>query len=203
MVTDWTDINEPMWEVDEFINVVLDKAFILDILDKWGIEYSACRTGDFSQRAKCPFPKHQDGGERTASLFISEEKNSFYCYGCNSGGNIINFVELYIGKPFHEAVKWLAKYAKITENDLENLEDFVRVKRDPEKEIMTHVFRTGIEIRKFLNTAKGKRDYKEWCEWADKRFIKLDKLLTLNDSEWEVAKNYHTKVVNYLKRRQL
>ena len=91
-VADWTEIHEPLWEIDEFIDVVLDKVFILDILDKYGVEYSACRTGDFSQRTKCPFPKHLDGSERTASLFISEEKNSFYCYGCNSGGNVINFV---------------------------------------------------------------------------------------------------------------
>jgi len=200
MAIDWTDINEPIWEIDEFIDVILDKAFILDILDKWGIEYSACRTGDFSQRAKCPLPRHLDGGERTASLFISEEKNSFYCFGCNCGGSIINFVSLYTGRPFHEAAKWLARYIKITNDDFENSGEFVRVKRDPEKEVATHIFRTGTHIRKFLHSIRGDENYKKWCNWADRRFTKLDKLL--NSDDWKKAKAYHEQAVNYLKDKQ-
>lgn len=204
-MTEWTKIEDPLWEVDEFIDVVLDRAFILDILDKWGIEYAPCRSGDFSHRSKCPFPKHLDGGERTASLFISEEKNSFYCYGCNSGGNVINFVELYTGKPFHLAAKWLAGQVGITKDNVsDNLENVSRNrKRDPEEQVITHVFRTGIIIRNFLKDMRGSPNYQKIKEWSDRRFVKLDKFLNnLGDDDWEVAKKYYDKVADYLQRRQ-
>jgi len=201
MATDWADINMPWFEVDEFIEILVDKVHILDILDKWGIEVTACPSGEFTHRLRCPLPAHADGGERTASFFISETQNKFYCFGCNSGGSVIDLISSYAGKPFHESVKWLAAYAGMTgenlEDDLKNLPK--REKRDPEKMVSTHIFRTGILIRDYLNKIKGKRDYNKWCEWADKKFIKLDKCLNkLSDDDWEIAKLYHDKVMNYL-----
>jgi len=50
----------------------------------------------------CPF--HQ---EKTPSFFIYPESNSFYCYGCNQGGNVINFVRLLYSYSFKEAVQYL------------------------------------------------------------------------------------------------
>ncbi len=50
----------------------------------------------------CPF--HQ---EKHPSFFIYPETNSFYCYGCNQGGNVINFVRLLYGYSFEEAIKYL------------------------------------------------------------------------------------------------
>lgn len=50
----------------------------------------------------CPF--HQ---EKTPSFFIYPKSNSFYCFGCNRGGNVINFVRLLYGYSFKEAVKYL------------------------------------------------------------------------------------------------
>ena len=63
-------IDEPILEIDGLIDSVLDKTCILDILDTWGIEYSPCRTGEFSHRTKCPLTLHSFGDERTASFFI-------------------------------------------------------------------------------------------------------------------------------------
>ena len=51
----------------------------------------------------CPF--HQ---EKNPSFFIYPETNSFYCYGCQKGGNIITFVELLYGYSFKEAVEFLS-----------------------------------------------------------------------------------------------
>ena len=205
MTHGWTEINEPLLEVDGFIQAILDKVYILDILDKWGIEYSVCRSGEFSHRAKCPLPLHAFGEERTASFFISEDQNKFYCFGCNSGGTIIDLVKLYAGKPFYEAAKLLAVEAGLTSDNLEEAMENVVIKerRDPEEKVATHVYRTGLVIREFLKKIKGKREYSDWCKWADKRFAKLDKYLEMDDDEWKIAKEYHDKVISYLEGKLL
>lgn len=53
------------------------------------INYYDMGTG---HKIKCKFPHHKGGNERTASLYIYEESNSFYCFGCNVGGSPIDFV---------------------------------------------------------------------------------------------------------------
>jgi hypothetical protein len=50
----------------------------------------------------CPFHN-----ERHPSFYVYPETNSCWCYGCNQGGNVINFVELLHGYSFKEAVKYL------------------------------------------------------------------------------------------------
>jgi len=200
----WGEIDEPLLEIEGLLDVVLDKAYILDILDKWGIEYTLCRTGDFSHRTKCPLPLHAFGEERTASFFISEDQNKFYCFGCNSGGNTIDLVRLYAGKPFYESAKWLAKFVGLTHDELNgDLENVAHTqKRDPEHKVATHVFRAGTTIREFLYSIKGKKEYDGWCEWAGKRFAKLDKFLDkLKDDDWKIAKDYHDKIDKHLKRK--
>ena len=46
----------------------------------------------------CPFHS-----ERTASRKIYPKSNSFYCYGCGAGGDVINFVRLLYGLDFRQA----------------------------------------------------------------------------------------------------
>jgi hypothetical protein len=49
-------------------------------------------------RAKCVFPDHVD---KTASLYVYPETSSFYCFGCNRGGDVIEFAKL-MGIPARE-----------------------------------------------------------------------------------------------------
>ena len=46
----------------------------------------------------CPFHN-----ERTASLKIYPNSNSFYCFGCGAGGDVIDFVRLLYGLDFRQA----------------------------------------------------------------------------------------------------
>ncbi|MBP6945187.1 hypothetical protein KBD61_04525 [Patescibacteria group bacterium] len=52
---------------------------------------------------KCPF--HLDN---TPSLALYEDTNSFYCFGCGKGGDVIRFVESLYDCGFKEAITRLA-----------------------------------------------------------------------------------------------
>ena len=45
--------------------------------------------------------------ERHPSFYIYPETNSCWCYGCNQGGDVINFIKLLHGYEFKEAVQYL------------------------------------------------------------------------------------------------
>ena len=57
----------------------------------------------------CPFHN-----EKTPSFCIYPENNSFFCFGCNKGGDVISFVMGVENLDFPEAVRWLAQRAGMT-----------------------------------------------------------------------------------------
>jgi len=54
----------------------------------------------------CPFHN-----EKTPSFNIYPENNSFYCFGCNKGGGVFQFVMGVENLAFPDAVRWLAQRA--------------------------------------------------------------------------------------------
>lgn len=52
----------------------------------------------------CPFHK-----EKTPSFVVYETSQRYKCFGCNEGGDVINFVQKYYNLDFREAVEMLAK----------------------------------------------------------------------------------------------
>lgn len=54
--------------------------------------------------ARCPIHK-----EKTASLKYYPESNTFYCFGCHEGGDIIHFIQKRDGIDFISAVKYLSR----------------------------------------------------------------------------------------------
>ncbi|MDD5732015.1 MAG: DNA primase [Patescibacteria group bacterium] len=76
-------------------------------MKKAGKNYKAC----------CPFHK-----EKTASFMVSPEKQIWYCFGCNQGGDIFTFVEKMEGLDFVGALHLLADKAGI----ILDRQDFVK-----------------------------------------------------------------------------
>ena len=66
-------------------------------------------------KGRCPF--HQ---EKTASFYVWADTRRFKCFGCQAGGDAISFVQRYLGKPFADVVRDLAREAGV---DLESAVD--------------------------------------------------------------------------------
>ena len=79
----------------------------LNIVDVIGSYFPLRRAGT-EFRALCPF--HQ---EKTPSFYVNPDKQTFYCFGCQRGGSIIQFVEEYEHVDFPEAVRRLATRAGV------------------------------------------------------------------------------------------
>ncbi len=62
-----------------------------------------------SWKARCPFHN-----EKTPSFFVSPTRQTYHCFGCNRGGDIISFVEEVEGLDFLGALKLLAERAGVT-----------------------------------------------------------------------------------------
>ncbi|MFL5321947.1 MAG: DNA primase [Myxococcaceae bacterium] len=67
-----------------------------------------------SYKGRCPF--HQ---EKSASFYVWPD-GGFKCFGCQVGGDAISFVQRYLGKPFIDVVRDLAREAGV---DLQTAED--------------------------------------------------------------------------------
>lgn len=67
-------------------------------LDKSGANY----------KARCPF--HH---EKTPSFYVSPDRGTFYCFGCQAKGDIFSFVEKFEGIDFMGALKVLAERAGV------------------------------------------------------------------------------------------
>ncbi len=79
----------------------------LNIIDVIG-SYIKVEKSGINFKAKCPFHN-----EKTASFYISPERRSFYCFGCNAKGDIFSFVEQFEGLDFMGALKVLAVRAGV------------------------------------------------------------------------------------------
>ncbi|MHB1330513.1 MAG: DNA primase [Minisyncoccota bacterium] len=79
----------------------------LDIAEVIGGYIKVEKTGA-NFKAKCPFHN-----EKTASFFISTQRQNYYCFGCGAKGDIFNFVEEMESVDFKGALKILADRAGI------------------------------------------------------------------------------------------
>jgi len=133
-------------EIKQKIDVVGLVSSYLTI-KKAGRNYKAC----------CPFHK-----EKTASFMVSPEKQIWYCFGCNQGGDIFTFIEKMEGLDFVGALHLLADRAGVI---LER-QDFVKKsEKDKSFEILElarkfyafllNEHKSGAEAKKYLLEKRG------------------------------------------------
>ncbi len=102
--------------------MALPDSFIQELLSKNDIESVASSYVGFKRRGRnlvglCPFH-----GEKTASFNLYPETNSFYCFGCGAGGDVITFIKRIENLDYIDAIKFLADRSgmKMPENRQEN-----------------------------------------------------------------------------------
>lgn len=90
----------------ETIDEIRSRSDIVEVISECGI---ALRPAGRDFKALCPFH-----AEKTPSFTVSVQKQIFYCFGCQTGGNVISFVLKHEGKSFIETIEWLAGRVNIT-----------------------------------------------------------------------------------------
>lgn len=86
------------------VQQIKDKLSIVDVVS----QYMKLERSGASLRARCPFHN-----ERTPSFFVSPERGSYHCFGCDAGGDIFTFVQEIEGLDFKGALKVLAEKAGV------------------------------------------------------------------------------------------
>ncbi len=88
--------------------MALPESFIQELISRNDIESVASTYVNFKRRGKnlvglCPFH-----GEKTPSFNLYPENNSFYCFGCGVGGDVVTFIKKIENLDYIDAVKFLA-----------------------------------------------------------------------------------------------
>jgi len=133
------------------IDEVLNRSDIVDIASS----YITLKRNGTDFVGLCPFHR-----EKTPSFHISSDKQLFYCFGCGSGGNIIDFVGKIENLDFIDTIKFLAERAGITlEEEVYSPE--IQKKHDKRETILKM---NKLAAKRFVanlaeDDAKGAREY--------------------------------------------
>jgi DNA primase len=85
-----------------FIDAVRNAADIVQVIS----EYVPLKRAGARMKGLCPFHK-----EKTPSFSVDPNAQLFYCFGCQTGGDVFKFMQLYEKADFGEVVKTLASRA--------------------------------------------------------------------------------------------
>lgn len=151
---------------------------ILDICDEFGIDVEPVSSGNFNWRCTCPSKKHKGGNERTPSLYIDSVNNNYYCYGCQSSYNCLDFYMICADVNFSEALtelrtrvtKGSGKNFTNTGADADNLPILLEISKLFRETIYNHP-----EDLKWINSLMKKTD--EYLEDIEKREVQKTKAL--------------------------
>src|SRR3989339_1105676 len=100
----------------------------------------------------CPFHS-----EKSPSFIVSPERQSFKCFGCQEGGDVISFLQKYDGMSFLEVLEMLAKRVGVT------LESYRPTSQDAYKKKLLEIMSLTSEYYHYLLTkhdsGKEAREY--------------------------------------------
>ncbi len=109
-----------------------------DIVEVIGQRVSLKKAGRHF-KGLCPFHS-----EKSPSFIVSAERQSYKCFGCGEGGDVISFLQKYEGMSFLEALESLAKQAGIV------LESYRPTSQDAEKKRLTELLQLAAQYYHYL-----------------------------------------------------
>jgi DNA primase len=109
-------------------------------------EFVSLKKSGKSYKGVCPF--HQ---EKTPSFFVTPDKEMYYCFGCQKGGNVVNFVMDYERLDYPSALRLLADKAGIV------IPETSAPKSDYEEVYNSLSFAAQFYSKQLFGTIKGKK----------------------------------------------
>ncbi|MFA4910465.1 MAG: DNA primase [Desulfobacteria bacterium] len=85
---------------DDKLEEIKDRVSIVEVIS----DYVSLKKLGKNYKGLCPFHS-----EKTPSFMVNEEKQIFHCFGCNTGGNVFNFLMKMDRLSFPEAARGLAR----------------------------------------------------------------------------------------------
>jgi DNA primase len=89
--------------VDE-VDQIKERLDIVEVISS----YLTLKKAGANLKTNCPFHT-----EKTPSFMVSPERQTFRCFGCNTGGDVFTFIEKMEGIDFYNALKLLADRAGV------------------------------------------------------------------------------------------
>lgn len=166
--------------------MAIPQSFIQQLLLHCDIEdivssYVVLKREGRNKKALCPFHN-----EKTPSMVIYPETQSFYCFGCGTGGDVITFIMKIENLEYVEAVRFLARRA-----GMEVPEDAENDRTSRMKARILEINReTALFYHHVLKTTLGKAgyDYFKGRELSDKIITRYG--LGYAPNGWDYLKNY-------------
>jgi DNA primase len=95
------------------VQKIKERLSIVDVISS----YLTIEKSGKNYKARCPFHN-----EKTPSFFISQDRGSYYCFGCGAKGDIFSFIEKFEGTDFLGSLKILAERAGVELSQYQNKE---------------------------------------------------------------------------------
>ncbi len=130
---------------DDFIDKLRSQSDIVGVIS----EYVPLKKRGKNYWGCCPF--HH---EKTPSFSVTPDKGFFYCFGCQTGGNVFNFLMKLENLTFMEAVKKLAEKMSIPVPEKEKSEHDRQVERE-----MAGLLRANAMAGDFFHACLTKTSY--------------------------------------------
>lgn len=165
-----------------------DALDILEIIkdEKYITRFREFEPGREKSKCKCPFHT----GDNTPSFYIYHKTNSFFCFGCRRGGNVINLIQELESSDFTSAKLIFESYL----TPEKKLEVAVKAK-------LQRTGQTNDEINTRFSTFCRKFYEKrpDLVKILDQKIYEFDQLIQLEDNieTFRLQKKYE-EITNYL-----